>query len=99
MLLAVAKTTKNAKLKQILNAHISRGWNAVHPISVYLFHRGIMRNFVTNQTQHCASRWRLSPEMRFARRHAAIARGGAQWSYFVEPFLGSDFGPNPAQFL
>ena len=98
MLLAVAKTTKNAKLEQILDVHTSRGWNAVHAISVCVFHRGIKRNFVTNQTRNVVSRRHLSPEMRFARRQA-IARGGAQWTYFVGPLRGSDFGPRPKQFL
>ena len=74
------------------DAHISRGRNAVHPISVYLFHQGIMRKFVTNQTLNSVSRRHLSPEMRFSRRHVAIARGGVQWSYFVEPFLGPLLG-------
>ena len=97
MLLAVAQTTENAKLEQILNAHVSRGWNAVHPISFDFSHRSMMRNVVTFQTRNFASRRRLSPEIRFARRNAAIARGGAQWSYFVGLFLGSDFGPHPKQ--
>ena len=33
-----------------LDAHISRGRNAVHPISVYLFHRGIMWKFRTKSS-------------------------------------------------
>ena len=51
-----------------------------------------MRNFVTNQTLCFVSRRHLSPEMRFSRRHAAIARGGVQLSPFVGPFLGSRLG-------
>ena len=51
-----------------------------------------MRHFVTNQTLSFVSCRHLSPEMRFSRRHAAIARGGVQLSPFVGPFLGSRLG-------